>query len=862
MMTNKPLPSHSDLKPYNHAVAGHEGTLCDPDGELFIKPCTQQEIDFYESAFKDHLEFAELMPAFMGTLTLNGVTDMHSIDEQLPAVAEHMSLEMKEEALRMAKEAAAETAASTPEPGDNVKWRPNKTRKIATNKSVVLENAAYGFTRPNILDAKLGKRLWADDAPLEKRQRFDEISKATTNGSHGFRIAGMRVYKGSEDPAELDQEGYKVYDKDYGRLHVNRHNVVDEMKKFIFNPRAGIDEDLGKIIAGAFVEDLKRVERILRSEESRMYSASLLFTFEGDGDALRAAIEQTLPNSGISDMEQRRPTSATKGKDGDIPALTTSRVDSAIVLDDDGEMVIRPNENGEPITIQIQDAAKMLATDRESGFGSEVDLDEIDMADDDEMSNMPKIYSLKLIDFAHASWVPGEGPDENNLFGPTVSDTRVITLQPFSEWRFEVLRSSPAVTVRVLSGTADRDGTELASNRSYTFARTRSKIYTLQGCTLEVTGNCDNYTASYPSPEQSPLLTYVNFHFALHEARTATLSAGRNAQGPRVMICGPANSGKTTLARTLVGLATRMGSQPMVANLDPGEGLLSLPGTLSAAVYGTIMDVEDPAGGFGVRNTPSSGPSAVPVKLPIVYYFGREKVEDDVPHWRDLTSKLASSVRAKVKKDKDVRAAGVVIDAPAVDLEKGGLDLLAHAVGEFAVNIIVVLGSAGMQSALQTRFAAERTPQGEPIVVMSLEKSDGVARRDDEFMRLSREATIKEYFFGDAKRTLSPLTQSVSFDDVAIFKAPDESEAYEGQPALEAAEISAEMSHWALAVMNASVNDPPETIRQAPVIGFIAIADVDEDRRRLKVLSPVSGRLGNQPLIWGQWPEPYINLLG
>jgi polyribonucleotide 5'-hydroxyl-kinase len=70
------------------------------------------------------------------------------------------------------------------------------------------------------------------------------------------------------------------------------------------------------------------------------------------------------------------------------------------------------------------------------------------------------------------------------------------------------------------------------------------------------------------------------------------------------------------------------------------------------------------------------------------------------------------------------------------------------------------------------------------------------------------------------------------------------------------------MSHWTLAVMNASVNDPPETIRQAPVMGFVAIADVDEDRRRLKILSPVSGQLGNRPLVWGRWPEPYINLLG
>lgn len=85
---------------------------------------------------------------------------------------------------------------------------------------------------------------------------------------------------------------------------------------------------------------------------------------------------------------------------------------------------------------------------------------------------------------------------------------------------------------------------------------------------------------------------------------------------------------------------------------------------------------------------------------------------------------------------------------------------------------------------------------------------------------------------------------------------------YPNQPTLEPAEISAEMSHWTLTVMNASVNDPPETIRQAPVMGFVGIADVDEDRRRLKILSPVSGRLGNRPMVWGRWPEPYINLLG
>jgi inositol-polyphosphate multikinase len=388
-------------------ATGSDGTLCDPDGELFIKPCTQQEIEFYESAQESHKRFAELMPLYIGTLSLNGATGMESLNEQLPAVAEHISEGMKEEALRMAKENAADIVVA----GDNVKWLPNKNRKIPTNKSVVLENAAWGYSRPNILDAKLGQRLWADDAPLEKKRRFDEISKATTNGSHGFRIAGMRVYKGSDDPEELDAEGYKVFDKDFGRFHVNGDNIVDEMRKFIFNSRAGVDEELGRAVAGAFVEDLKRVENILANEESRMYSASLLFTFEGDGDALRAAIEQTVPSTSTSQLGR-------KEKVVHVPGLSTSRVDSGIVLDDNNEFVLQSAEkdyrNGNVTLEQVQ----VFELGSESDFLTQSEMDEdIEDDEDDEMSSLPRIYSVKLIDFAHAKWVPGHGPDENSLLG-------------------------------------------------------------------------------------------------------------------------------------------------------------------------------------------------------------------------------------------------------------------------------------------------------------------------------------------------------------------------------------------------------------------------------------------------------------
>jgi polyribonucleotide 5'-hydroxyl-kinase len=83
------------------------------------------------------------------------------------------------------------------------------------------------------------------------------------------------------------------------------------------------------------------------------------------------------------------------------------------------------------------------------------------------------------------------------------------------------------------------------------------------------------------------------------------------------------------------------------------------------------------------------------------------------------------------------------------------------------------MGSPGLHAELQRRLESERTPHGEAITVIPFDKSDGVAARDRDFMKFTREAAIKEYFFGDAKRTLSPFTQSVGFDDVAIFKAPD-----------------------------------------------------------------------------------------
>ena len=141
------------------------------------------------------------------------------------------------------------------------------------------------------------------------------------------------------------------------------------------------------------------------------------------------------------------------------------------------------------------------------------------------------------------------------------------------------------------------------------------------------------------------MTAYTNLHFALEKQR-GMASESPTVQGPRVMIIGPENAGKTSLVKILTAYAVRQGRKPAVVNLDPKEGVLSLPGTLSATSFSTIMDVEE---GFG--SSPTSGPSPVPVKLPLVYYYGLETPEGNTKLYKALVSRMAVAVSSRLSED-------------------------------------------------------------------------------------------------------------------------------------------------------------------------------------------------------------------
>ncbi|KAL2429792.1 hypothetical protein ABEF95_011124 [Exophiala dermatitidis] len=401
------MPSESELVEFDHSAAGHQGISSNASGSLLIKPCTQAEIDFYESA-KDHPLFQAHMPTFIGSLSQH--EDQEAVKPLLEEAAATSTVTANSNQDSTSNAAVADPTSTMPELVKRTSWKPSGGKKLSTGLAIVLENVTAGFKHPNILDVKLGARLWDDDAPQAKRRKLDEVSQRTTSGSLGFRVAGMKLWcgpettatvgdqtpkdnkdedrekqahrdslqngdgdsnsKGSDEPNVEYKRGYKSYTKLYGQSFT-KDNVAEAFTTYLGGVQR--DETTGKpvfrrkhapLIAKRLIRELESIQYSLENEESRMYSASVLMVYEGDESALETALEE----------EEKERNGQTEDDDQDGPK------------EEDG------NEKAEE--------------------------EEDDDDDDDGDDIVPqKVHEVRLIDFAHASWTPGQGPDENALQG-------------------------------------------------------------------------------------------------------------------------------------------------------------------------------------------------------------------------------------------------------------------------------------------------------------------------------------------------------------------------------------------------------------------------------------------------------------
>lgn len=406
-----------------------DGVRCTLSGSLIAKPCTREEVAFYESSTL-HPVFHGYIPTFIGTLSSADPQLQHEQDPLALAAAQQNGAAVLPGPPPPLSTAQPSTSA-TGNDGKDESWVPSDGRKIDTGLSIVLENVASGFTRPNVLDVKLGARLWADDAPPAKRVKLDAVSRETTSSSLGFRIAGMKVWTGVNGEGEaggrtnpyetkhegkegekgevIEKAGYRRYDKWYGRSF-NENNVKEGFEAFLSGAKLG-NVDHSKLVARRLTDELRRVQHALESEESRMYSASVLAVYEGDSEALEHALEE-------EKKALDRPRQPDQDADGDSD---DDDDDEELTLEDlqkDGSLELVDVNLSQAGLAQAGIPQQAININLDPGTTQLANLDDMDDDDEEEEEEEPaKVHDLRLIDFAHANWTPGQGPDENVLMG-------------------------------------------------------------------------------------------------------------------------------------------------------------------------------------------------------------------------------------------------------------------------------------------------------------------------------------------------------------------------------------------------------------------------------------------------------------
>lgn len=163
-------------------------------------------------------------------------------------------------------------------------------------------------------------------------------------------------------------------------------------------------------------------------------------------------------------------------------------------------------------------------------------------------------------------------------------------LKANNELRCEI-HSQEVLAVSVIEGSAEIFGAELALNKEYCFRGRNFSIFTWYGCKISyelshiitsgVGQNTSNkYISAIYTSDDTPMLSYVNTHIQLEARRDIALA--NKLKGPRVLIMGPRDHGKTAMAQIFANYSLRLDRKPILVDLNVDHGLCSLPGCVTA----------------------------------------------------------------------------------------------------------------------------------------------------------------------------------------------------------------------------------------------------------------------------------------
>jgi polyribonucleotide 5'-hydroxyl-kinase len=414
------------------------------------------------------------------------------------------------------------------------------------------------------------------------------------------------------------------------------------------------------------------------------------------------------------------------------------------------------------------------------------------------------------------------------------TESQVVPKKEYSlevdhELRIEVAAGSEA-KVTIVEGQAEIFGTELVRNKQYVFGSgARLAIFTWHGCIVQIEGNLE---VDYISAE-TPMVIYLNVHMALEQMRQKVEKGeGSKSVGPKVMICGPVNVGKSTLTKILLNYSVRMGRRPVLVDLDVGQGCIAVPGTIGALLVERPADVVE---GFSLQT-------------PLVFNFGHSTPAESEKLYDALVTQIAGAVDKHFEQNEKAGASGCIINTCGW-VTGSGFKRLLHIVEAFKVDVVLVLDQERLYNDFKMKL-------GDTVQCVHLPKSGGVFERSQSQRRIDHDERVREYFYG-GRTPLYPYVFDVKFDDIKVFKigAPEVPDSCLPL-GMEAEDVSMKAmplspgQHLLHSLCAVSAADSAEDdLTKSNVVGFIVVTNVDMETKTLTVLSPAPRPLPKQYVI-------------
>ena len=94
-----------------------------------------------------------------------------------------------------------------------------------------------------------------------------------------------------------------------------------------------------------------------------------------------------------------------------------------------------------------------------------------------------------------------------------------------------------------------------------------------------------------------------------------------------------------------------------------------------------------------------------------------------------------------------------------------GTELIRDMVAEFAVSVIVVLGHERLYNDMVRRYGDKSG-----VAVVKLARSGGAVELNDTYVQQLQNYHTKQYFYGDLKNVLSPVSRTLDFKNIKVYR--------------------------------------------------------------------------------------------